>query len=154
MPEDKIILAIDGLNLNEAVLLLKSCPDIKWIKVGLELFSKEGPKVINIFKQMGKKIFLDLKFHDIPNTMKSACYEVSKYGVDMISVHSLAGARALKLSKKASLEGAKESNVISTIVFKPSSLSSELICLNSPPLIMSDTVTTVKASASYSEATP
>ena len=110
-PEDKIILAIDGLNISDAVTLLKDCPNLKWVKVGLELFMKEGPDVINIFKDMGKKIFLDLKFHDIPNTMKSACYEVSKYGVDMISLHSLAGSKALKLSKKASLEGARELNI-------------------------------------------
>ena len=110
-PEDKIILAIDGLSISEAISLLKICPDLKWIKVGLELFSKEGPTAINTFKEMGKKIFLDLKFHDIPNTMRSACYEVSKYGVDMVSVHSLAGSRALKLSKEASIEGAKELNM-------------------------------------------
>ena len=110
-PQDKIILAIDGLNISDAITLLKGCPNLRWVKVGLELFMKEGPEVINIFKDMGKKIFLDLKFHDIPNTMKSACYEVSKYGVDMISIHSLAGSRALKLSKQASVEGARELNI-------------------------------------------
>ncbi len=110
-PEDKIILAIDGLSLSEAINLLKICPNLIWVKVGLELFSKEGPAVIKTFKDMGKKIFLDLKFHDIPNTMRSACYEVTKYGVDMISLHSVAGSRALKLSKEASIEGAKELNI-------------------------------------------
>ncbi len=110
-PEDKIILAVDGLSVKEAKSLLNNCPDLKWIKVGLELFSREGPKVISTFKDMGKKIFLDLKFHDIPNTMKSACYEVSKYGVDMISVHSFAGLKALKLSKEASIKGAKELSI-------------------------------------------
>ena len=110
-PEDKIILAIDGLSLSEAIYLLKICPNLKWIKVGLELFSKEGPTAIKTFKDMGKKIFLDLKFHDIPNTMSSACYEVTKYGVDMISIHSFAGSRALRLSKEASIEGAKELNI-------------------------------------------
>tara|TARA_B100000965_G_scaffold120282_1_gene99239 strand:+ start:480 stop:1199 length:720 start_codon:yes stop_codon:yes gene_type:complete len=109
-PEEKIILAIDGLNLSESIRLLKSCPNLKWVKVGLELFSREGPSVIKTFKEMGKKIFLDLKFHDIPNTMKSACYEVSKYGVDMISLHSFAGHRALKLSKEATIEGAIAAN--------------------------------------------
>ena len=109
-PEDKIILAIDGFNLYEAISLLKNFPNLKWVKIGLELFSKEGPAVIKIFKEMEKKIFLDLKFHDIPNTMKSACYEVSKYGVDMISLHSFAGRKALKLSKEATIKGAKESN--------------------------------------------
>jgi len=111
-PEDKIILAIDGLDVAEAISLLQDCPKLSWVKVGLELFSKEGPSVIDKFKDMGKKVFLDLKFHDIPNTMQSACYEVSKYGVDMISLHAFAGSRALKLSKEASLKGAIESNNI------------------------------------------
>ena len=108
-PEDQIILAIDGLNLNDAIKLIDKCQNLKWIKIGLELFSKEGPSVIKIFKEMGKKIFLDLKFHDIPNTMKSACYEVSQYGVDMISIHAMAGYKALKLSKEASVQGANDS---------------------------------------------
>ncbi len=109
--EDKIILAIDGLDLNQAKLLLEKCPSIKWVKVGLELFVREGPRVIEILKGLNKKIFLDLKFHDIPNTMSAACYQVSKLGVDIISVHSSAGLKALKDSKKASLEGASFANL-------------------------------------------
>ena len=101
-------MAIDGLDINQAKLLLEKCPNIKWVKVGLELFVREGPKVIEILKGLNKKIFLDLKFHDIPNTMSAACYQVSKLGVDIISVHASAGLKALKDSKKASLEGAKK----------------------------------------------
>ena len=108
--EDKIILAIDGLDINQAKLLLEKCPNIRWVKVGLELFVREGPRVINILKDLNKNIFLDLKFHDIPNTMSAACYQVSKLGVDMISIHASAGSKALKESKKASLEGAKTVN--------------------------------------------
>ena len=121
--EDKIILAIDGLDINEAIILLEKCPNIKWVKVGLELFTREGPNVIDILKKMNKKIFLDLKFHDIPNTMSAACYEVSKLGVDIISVHASAGSKALVVSKKASLEGAK------------------IACLN-PPCVVGITVLT------------
>ena len=109
--EDKIILAIDGLDIYEAKELLKRCPNIKWVKVGLELFTREGPSVIKILKDLNKKIFLDLKFHDIPNTMSAACYEVSQLGVDIISVHSSAGSKALAISKNASLDGAKVANV-------------------------------------------
>ncbi len=109
--EDKIILAIDGLDLGHAKLLLEKCPNIKWVKVGLELFVREGPRVIEILKGLNKKIFLDLKFHDIPNTMTAACYQVSKLGVDIISVHASAGLKALKESKKASFEGATLANV-------------------------------------------
>ena len=109
--EDKIILAIDGLDINQAKSLLEKCPNICWVKVGLELFIREGPSVIEIMKGLNKKIFLDLKFHDIPNTMSSACYQVSKLGVDIVSIHASAGLKALKASKKASLEGAKVANL-------------------------------------------
>ena len=109
-PSDKIIVAIDGMDRNEAIYFLKACPDISWIKIGLELFTREGPSIIKIFKDMNKKIFLDLKFHDIPNTMSSASYHVSKLGVDIISLHTSAGLKALQLSKEATLKGAREIN--------------------------------------------
>ncbi len=127
--KDKVILAIDGLDLSQAKLLLEKCPDIKWVKVGLELFVREGPRVVEILKGLNKKIFLDLKFHDIPNTMRAACFEVSKLGVDIISIHASAGLKALKISihasaglkalkdsKKASLEGATSVSVKPPIV--------------------------------------
>ena len=91
--------------------MLERCPNIKWVKVGLELFIRNGPSVIKVLKDLNKKIFLDLKFHDIPNTMSAACYEVSKLGVDIISIHASAGSKALTASKNASLEGAKIANV-------------------------------------------
>ena len=109
--ENKIILAIDGLDIHQAKSLLVKCPNIRWVKVGLELFVREGPEVIKVLKGLNKKVFLDLKFHDIPNTMSAACYQVSKLGVDIVSIHSSAGFKALKESKKASLKGAKAANV-------------------------------------------
>ena len=110
--EEKIILALDGLNKNEIINLLEICPQIRWVKVGLELFCKEGPQIIKILKKMKKKIFLDLKLYDIPNTMNATCYQISKLGVDIISLHASAGSKALKISKKASLEGSSEYNLI------------------------------------------
>ena len=106
--EDKIILALDGLNKNEIINFLENCPQIRWVKVGLELFCKEGPAIIKTLKKMEKKIFLDLKLYDIPNTMYATCYQISKLGVDIISLHASAGSKALKISKKASLEGSSE----------------------------------------------
>jgi len=55
--EDKIILAIDGLDVSQAKLLMEKCPNIKWDKVGLELFVREGPRVIEILKSLNKKFF-------------------------------------------------------------------------------------------------
>ena len=109
--EEKIILALDGLNKNEIINFLQKCPQIRWVKVGLELFCKEGPEIIRILKKMKKKVFLDLKLYDIPNTMSATCYQISKLGVDIISLHASAGSRALIISKKASLEGSSELNL-------------------------------------------
>tara|TARA_B100000212_G_C27345077_1_gene520945 strand:- start:546 stop:1325 length:780 start_codon:yes stop_codon:yes gene_type:complete len=110
-PYEKIILAIDGFDEKEAISFLENCPKISWVKIGLELFCKSGPEIIKILKKMDKKIFLDLKFFDIPNTMGATCYQVSKLGVDIISLHAAAGSKALKISKEASLEGSREFNL-------------------------------------------
>ena len=65
-PSEKIIIALDGMDKDDVVNLLKKIPEIVWVKVGLELFVSEGPDVLSMLREKGKKIFLDLKFHDIP----------------------------------------------------------------------------------------
>jgi len=75
------------------------------------LFCREGPDIIKILKKMKKKVFLDLKLYDIPNTMYATCYQISKLGVDIISLHASAGSKSLKFSKQASLEGSSELNL-------------------------------------------
>ena len=67
-PSEKIIIALDGMDKNHVFTLLEKIPEIVWVKVGLELFVSEGPEVLSILRDKGKKIFLDLKFHDIPTT--------------------------------------------------------------------------------------
>lgn len=71
-----------------------------FIKVGLELFYAEGPRFVAHLKEQGYKVFLDMKMHDIPNTVKGAAQSVTRLGVDMFNVHA-AGGRAM-------LEAAKE----------------------------------------------
>ena len=72
-PSEKIIIALDGMDKDDVVNLLKKIPEIVWVKVGLELFVSEGPDVLSMLREKGKKIFLDLKFHDIPTTVARAC---------------------------------------------------------------------------------
>jgi orotidine-5'-phosphate decarboxylase len=71
-------------------------PTVKLFKVGSQLFTACGPKIIEFINQKSARVFLDLKFHDIPNTMVSAAKEALKYKVAMFTVHTLAGQRALK----------------------------------------------------------
>lgn len=112
-PSEKIIIALDGMDKNNVFNLLEKTPEIIWVKVGLELFVNEGPDVLSMLRDKGKKIFLDLKFHDIPTTVARACFAASQTGAEFISVHTCAGTKALKMANDAAREGAAKVN------FKP-----------------------------------
>ena len=109
---EKIILALDGMDKNNVLNLLEQIPEVIWVKVGLELFVSEGPDILSLLREKGKKIFLDLKFHDIPTTVARACFEASQTGAEFISLHTCAGVKALKMANEASHEGAAKVNLI------------------------------------------
>ena len=110
-PSEKIIIALDGMDKNNVFNLLEKIPEIIWVKVGLELFVTEGPDVLSILRDNGKKIFLDLKFHDIPTTVARACFAASQTGAEFISLHTCAGMKALKMANEAAQEGASKVNL-------------------------------------------
>ena len=107
-PADKLILALDGMNKEQAFALISKIPGLKWVKVGLELFVSEGPEIVNDLRDLDLNIFLDLKFHDIPTTMAAACRQAAKTGANLITVHASAGYQALVESNEAAIFGAKE----------------------------------------------
>lgn len=111
-PSEKIIIALDGMDKNHVFTLLEKIPEIVWVKVGLELFVSEGPEVLSMLKDKGKKIFLDLKFHDIPSTVAKACFVASQTGAEFISLHTCAGMKALKMANEAAQEGAARVNLM------------------------------------------
>ena len=111
-PSEKIILALDGMDKNNVFNLLEKIPEVIWVKVGLELFVNEGPDILSILRDKGKKIFLDLKFHDIPTTVSRACFAASQTGAEFISLHTCAGMKALKMAKEAADEGAAKANLM------------------------------------------
>jgi orotidine-5'-phosphate decarboxylase len=93
----EIIVALDFDNLASAKNIVEQAGDaVTWYKVGLELFVADGQKVIEYLKLMNKKIFLDLKFHDIPNTVTSAVMAALKYETDMVNMHTQGGAEMMK----------------------------------------------------------
>ena len=110
-PNEKIIIALDGMDKNNVFNLLEKIHEIIWVKVGLELFVNEGPDVLSILRDNGKKIFLDLKFHDIPTTVARACFAASQTGAEFISLHTCAGMKALKMANEAAQEGASKVNL-------------------------------------------
>tara|TARA_Y100001968_G_C19426192_1_gene754489 strand:- start:1284 stop:2012 length:729 start_codon:yes stop_codon:yes gene_type:complete len=110
-PEDKLILALDGMDKSQVFSLIAKLPRLVWVKVGLELFTNEGPDFLSSLRDQGRKIFLDLKYHDIPVTMAKACFQATKTGAELISVHACAGSKALKLSNNYVLEASSKFNM-------------------------------------------
>jgi orotidine-5'-phosphate decarboxylase len=103
---DRIIVPLDVSTEAEALALVEALPQVSWWKVGLELFVSTGPGVMAILKDRQKRIFLDLKFHDIPNTVAGACRSAAGYGADLLTVHAAAGRAALSAAQAAVGEGA------------------------------------------------
>ena len=84
-----VIIACDFKNKEETLKFLEQFTEEKlFLKIGMELFYSEGPEIVREIKKRGHKIFLDLKLHDIPNTVKKAMVSLSKLDVDMCNVHA------------------------------------------------------------------
>lgn len=94
---EKIIVALDVDNEEDAYMLVSQLSStITFYKIGLKLFVSCGPRIITGLKKFGVRVFLDLKFHDIPNTVASAARVAVSYGVDMFNIH-LSGGREMIL---------------------------------------------------------
>ncbi|AMW98365.1 orotidine-5'-phosphate decarboxylase [Rummeliibacillus stabekisii] len=101
---DKPIIALDFPGEEDVFTFLEQYNEALYVKIGLELFLQEGSSIIKKIKDLGHEIFLDLKLHDIPNTVKSAMRGLARLGVDMVNVHAAGGSEMMK----AALEGLQE----------------------------------------------
>lgn len=100
-----LVLALDFPRAKEALTLAETLRGtVPWMKVGLELFTAEGPVVLRELKNMGFKVFLDLKFHDIPNTVMGAARSASLLGADLTTLHHAGGKRMAT----AALDGVRQ----------------------------------------------
>lgn len=100
-----LIVALDVPTLKEMEETLDRLPDtIEWYKVGLELFCAEGPAILEPLKRRNKKIFLDLKLHDIPRTVANAVKTAAGHGVNLMTVHAIGGRAMLEAAAKAARE--------------------------------------------------
>lgn len=96
-PKERVILALDVSDYNEALDIVEQFKDsIDIFKVGFELFTSAGPKIIKKIREEDKKVFLDLKYHDIPNTVAQAAVAATRHGVSMLTVHTSGGLEMLK----------------------------------------------------------
>jgi orotidine-5'-phosphate decarboxylase len=100
--KEKIIVALDTSDSLSALSLADQLADaILWVKVGLQLFTAEGPGIVKSLKERGLKVFLDLKFHDIPNTTQEAVRSAVRLGVDMATIHLSGGGRMVRSAMEA-----------------------------------------------------
>ena len=106
---ERIIVALDGMAPDQALALSQQVDGLRWVKVGLELFVQAGPDVVAQLREQGLRVFLDLKFHDIPATMAGACRRAAALGAELITVHACAGGEALQAAQAAAVEGAQRS---------------------------------------------
>ena len=98
----EIIVALDVNSRAEAEAKVRLLGDaVNFYKIGLELFTAEGPDVVKAVKAFGKKVFLDLKFHDIPRTVERSVTSGGKLGVDLMTIHSVGGKAMIRAAADA-----------------------------------------------------
>ncbi len=135
MAKTQLIVALDVGNLNDAMSLVERIGGaVSYYKVGKELFVGEGPVVIRALKEAGKKVFLDLKFHDIPNTVAGAIRSALNLGVDMVNVHCLGGRAMLEAAVKSGADHAHRAMIVGvTILTSMNEESLKEVGLNQSP---------------------
>lgn len=99
--DSRIIVALDYSDQKQALeFVAKTSPELCKLKVGKELFTRSGPQLVEILVAKGFDVFLDLKFHDIPNTVKKAVYAAAQLGVWMVNVHAMGGRSMLSAARE------------------------------------------------------
>jgi hypothetical protein len=97
----ELILALDVPRGGDALRLLDQLPTLRWVKLGPILMTREGPALVRELTGRGLQVFLDLKWHDIPNTVAGAVTAAREMGVSMATVHTLGGATMLEAAERA-----------------------------------------------------
>jgi len=110
-PAERIIIALDVKNKTEALDLARRLPRAVLFKVGLELFTAEGPELLRELGREGKGLFLDLKLHDIPNTVAQAVRSGARHGVRMMTLHASGGSEMMARAAEAAAETASREGV-------------------------------------------
>lgn len=109
MREERPIIALDFPSFEQVKAFLGLFPrdESLYVKVGMELYYAEGPEMLTYLKGLGHHIFLDLKLHDIPNTVEAAMRVLAGIGVDMTNVHAAGGVEMMKAAKRGLGDGVK-----------------------------------------------
>lgn len=107
MQENRPIIALDFASKAQIEQFLAKFPadESLFVKIGMELFYQEGPEIVQFLKEQGHDIFLDLKLHDIPNTVEKAMKGIAKLGVKLTNVHAAGGIQMMQAALKGLTEG-------------------------------------------------
>ena len=112
----QLIFALDVHDLEHARRFVEDIPELSFYKVGLELFTREGRSIIEYLKFHDKKVFLDLKFHDIPNTVANAARQVMDMGVDVFNIHLTGGNEMVRRSVEIVAEEREKKGLSTKII--------------------------------------
>jgi orotidine-5'-phosphate decarboxylase len=114
---DRLIVALDVSRAAEARRIVDALGDsVSTFKVGKQLFTAEGPQVVRDLVASGRRIFLDLKYHDIPNTVGAAVREAAALGVSMLTVHASGGEKMLRAAAEAAAKSEAKPLVLAVTV--------------------------------------
>lgn len=101
-PKDRLIVALDYPTAKEALQLVDALEQTcQWFKVGMELYYAAGNQIVEQLRNRGFNVFLDLKLHDIPNTVASAIHSVAQAGASLLTIHAAGGAAMMSAAAKA-----------------------------------------------------
>ena len=115
--KDRLIIALDVSRASEAQKIVSEIGDAaSTYKVGKQLFTAEGPQVVRDLVASGRKVFLDLKFHDIPNTVAGAIKSAAELSVSMLTVHASGGSKMLRAAAEASAQSSSKPLIIAVTV--------------------------------------
>src|SRR6266581_5785142 len=105
---ERLIVALDVSSSADAQKIVTSLGEsVQIYKVGMQLYTAEGPQIVRELVAAGREVFLDLKYHDIPNTVAAAVREAAQLGVSMLTVHASGGTKMLRAATEAALADIK-----------------------------------------------
>jgi orotidine-5'-phosphate decarboxylase len=114
---DRLIVALDVSSATQARQIVQSIGEsVNTYKIGKQLFTAEGPEIVRDLVASGRKVFLDLKFHDIPNTVAAAVRQAAELRVSMLTVHASGGSKMLKAASEAARQSPAQPMVLAVTV--------------------------------------
>lgn len=115
--EPDVAVALDGMGLDDATALVERLgPDCRWVKVGLELYTRAGPASVKAFADHGKRVFLDLKLHDIPNTVAGAVRAAADLGAGLLTIHASGGSAMVGAASEAARDSGTSLKILAVTV--------------------------------------